>query len=59
MRIVRLDILRLFDQSRGRVTLGACVDRRNFWLGHVHVLAVAHLTADAFGDMTICAKLSG
>lgn len=59
VRILRLDVLRFFNERRGRVALDARIDRRDFRLGHVHVLTVAHLAAHALGNMAVRAELSG
>lgn len=59
VRIVRLDVLGLFYKRRNIVAARAVFNRWKFRLGHVHVLSVAHLAADALGDVSIGAELGG
>lgn len=59
MRIMGLDVLGLFNQSRYRVALRAGIDRRQFGFSHIHVLSMAHLAADAFGNMSVGSELCG
>lgn len=56
--VVGLYVLGLLDKSRRRVTLSAFLDRRDFGLGHVHILTMTHLAVDASSNVPICTELS-
>lgn len=56
--VVGLYVLGFFDECGRRVTLSAFLNRRDFRVGHVHILTMAHLTTDASGNVPICTELS-